>query len=357
MRTKNSPNRPPRRRIGITLLIASLVLALVGTATRGSAQSTPEASSLDAGAIGGLAPIERVVAHFETRVDASPSDYLHRTQLGHALLVMAQEQADLVAYERAEATFADALERNPSHAPALLGRGQALAAQHQFTDAVALAEQVLLERPGWLPAELLVADASFELGDTERARTIWSALASGNDSAVLTSRLARLAEADGDVASAITYAAQARDLAAEQILRPNALAFYDFQLAHFHWLDNDAPGALAALDNALALDPDHVGAIELSAEVHRASGDLETAAALYARMLELAPAADLHGLFAEVQLELGNEALAAEHEAIGMALALEHFERFPTERDHILDFLSTRDPQLAAELVAEYADD
>ena len=341
----------------IALLLAGALLAGVGLVTKGSedvaAQEDPRTSTASLNPVTGLAPIERVVAHFEARAEAGPSDYLSRTQLGFAMLTQAQEQADLERYENAQAVFEEALTLNEQHVPAQLGLAQALHAQHEFAAALDLALEVREARPDLLSADLLVADARLELGQVEEAALIYDELALVERSAVTVSRQARLAAAEGRDNEAVDFAMEALELSDEQPLRPNARAFYRFQVAHFSWAIGDAEQALGSLSEARQIDAGHVGSIELEGEIYREQGELVLAAERYEELLASGPAADLHGHYADIQRELGNAELAAEHEELGMALALETIERFPAERSHVIGFLVTRDVELAVELAQQ----
>lgn len=343
-------------RISITLLIAGAIAAIIGFVVNpsiGSSDASAEAErSTSAGIdpVTGLAPIERIVPFWQERVDRSPSDYLSRTQLGFAVLTDAREHADLDRFADAELVFAEALERNEHHDAARLGLAQAVHAQHRFADALVLVESVLEREPDSVPAMLLAADARWELGQHGDAAAVYADILERERTAPVLSRMAKVADLRLDHVAAVNLAAEALEIAQRTPQRSHTAAFHHFQLAHFLERAGDVERALEQLDLALAHDANHVGSVELRAGLELDAGNLTVAAEAYAHLLEIAPAADLHGAFADVQRLLGNEELAAEHEAIAYEMAWETIESQPAERRHVAEFFLTRDPAVAREL-------
>lgn len=342
-----------RNRLPITLMIAGLFLAVFGTVLSPAGETAASRTQSRTGTLEpttGLAPIENIIDLWQTRAEASPSDYLSRTQLGFALLTQARETADLEIYETAEAVFGDALERNPKYPASRLGLAQSLHAQHQFANALVVVSALQADQPGLRAATLLAADANWELGNYDEAETLYEQLLRHERSGPTLSRAMKVALRNGDNALAIALAEEAMQVADASPQRANAVAFYRFQLAHAANEAGDVVGAIALLNEARSIDPGHAGATEMLGAIRYEQGDLAGAAELYETLLSNGPAADLHGTYAELQRALGNEDLADEHERLGLELAEATIDRFPAERRHLAQFFMSRDPHRALEL-------
>ncbi|MEM7092269.1 MAG: tetratricopeptide repeat protein [Actinomycetota bacterium] len=350
-----SANRPPARP-AIALLLAGVIAAIIGLisapGTPGTASANAEPRPLAEGLdpVSGLAPVTRIVDFWALRADASPSDYLSRTQLGFALLTQARETYDLVGFEEAENAFAAALDRNRRHAPAQLGLGQAVHAQHRFAEAAALASSVLAAAPDRSDARLLLADAQWELGERDAAAAVYDELARSQRTAPMLSRLAKVAAAAGDAAGAVELAKEAIVLSDASPLRPSTQAFYRFQVAHFLAEAERPAEAIEFAEAAVAIEPRHLGAVELLGGLHLEAGDLDAAADRYRKALQIGAAADLHGTYAEILALQGDHEGAAEQERIALELAEETIDRFPSERRHLAEFFLSRDPHRALAL-------
>jgi tetratricopeptide (TPR) repeat protein len=297
-----------------------------------------------------MKPIAEVVALWQQRSDDIPLDYLSRTELGRALSRQAREEADLRGYEQAEMVLLEALALNPSYRPARLALASALSSQHRFTEAREIAEAVYAEDRSSLSALVLSGDASFELGDYERAEAVYAEIAALEGSAPIVARLARMAWVRGDLDGAVALSGQALDLSEDYALRPHDAAFYWFQLGHFRFVNGDTAGAVDALDQALLVAPDHPGAAEEMAHVQASLGNTAVAEQLYRDLLAKAPAADLHGLYADLLVARGDEVGAAVQEQLGLDLAVRTIAAFPAERRHLVGFYVRRDSTVALEL-------
>ena len=195
-----------------------------------------------------------------------------------------------------------------------------------------------------------MGDAQLELGDYDAADAAYRRLVAEERSAPTVSRLARLTAIRGEPAQAVALASQAVELSDGLALRPNARAFYRFQLGHHRFGAGDVDGAVAAYEEALAIDPAHPGAAEGLAFALAGAGRLTEAAERYRLLVETGPAADLHGLYADVLRALGDDREASRQEALGLDLAADTIGRNPAERRHLVGFYLDRDPELAVEL-------
>ena len=342
-------------RMGIGCLVAGLVMGLWGVVAHedhGDDRVIAEPASGMAlvPAAPGLEPLDRVVRFWQQRADAGALDYLSRTELGFALLGRARESADPGDHEHAEAAFREALALNSSHVPARLGLARALAGQHRFRSAHGIATTILEEDQGSVAAMALAGDASLELGEYEAAADFYGELVVAERSAPVVSRLARLTWVEGRPTEAVALAAEALDLSESLALRPHEAAHYWFQLGHYRFAAGDSVGAVAALERALTIAPGHLGAAERLAFVYASTGNLVEAERLYLDLIATAPAADLHGAYADVLAARDDIEAAERHERLGLELARSTIDQHPAERRHLARFLTRRDPARAVEL-------
>lgn len=335
--------------IGVLGITAGAVIAVTGSPGADDGGTVVGSGRLlDAST--GIAPIEEVVEYMADRADRRPSDYVARVELARALSTQARQTADLALYERAETAASAALAIAPDHEGAQLELASALHSQHRFSEALAIGERQIAERPGSVGALFVIGDAHFELGDYGQAARVYGRLADLGRNAAMASRLARLAWVEGDSDRAVELAAEAVELSDAESLRPNGKAFYPFQLGHFRFEAGDADGAVDALERALAIDPAHAGATEKLASIEAALGEYESALDRYESLIATGPAPDLHGSAADLLRALGRDAEADEHEALGLELARETMDEFPAERRHLAGFFFDRDPEVALDL-------
>ncbi|MGH1492605.1 MAG: tetratricopeptide repeat protein [Acidimicrobiales bacterium] len=360
------------RRFAIATVVIAAIFGLVGriTSPKSPIEAPVAAVAADQGSIGtaadlspvhGLKPWPEIIDFWQSRVDANPVDYPSRTELGLALNVGGSEQGDLDLYRQAETVFAEAIDLNPNYAKAHLGLASSLIAQHRFQEAIDQIELVVTDRAESPPTLALLGDANLGYGNYDQAAAAYERLVRLERSAPTVSRLARLRSEQGRSREAVELATEALALSEELSLRPNSQAFYHFQLGHFLFLDGNASASTSAPDTAsdtasndayrraLEIDPDHGGAAEGLAFSLAASGDLAAAADVYHSLIEQSPAADLHGLYADVLRQLGQPEQAAAQEKLGRAAAIDSFDD-PAERRHLVGYHLTRNPEIAVAL-------
>jgi len=334
-------------------LIAGSTLLRDDPSTAGAVEPLPDPEAMLASGYG-YDPLDEVAATWRVRVQENPGDYLSRTQLGRSLLGLAKETGDLTLYERAEAQLQVAAEAAPNDAPAQMGLAASLSAQHEFADALDILEAVHDARPDDLGVQAAIADAHIDLGDYDAAFALLDDVVEQHpDTVAVLSRQARVAALTGDNEGAVDYARRTLIRAADFGLRPSEAAGMWFQLAFFEYQAGMVDDAATTLRSGLSIDPGHLGSREMLGKVLVALGRLEEAAALYEDILDATPAADLHGLLAEVYDALGRPDDAREQVQLGAAVAEEQIGRFPAERRHLAGFFADHDPATFLELMEE----
>ncbi len=229
-----------------------------------------------------------------------------------------------------------------------------MSAQHEFAAALDVLEAIARERPDDLSVQAAIADAHIDLGEYDQAFAELDEVVEAYPGNVATlSRQARVAALTGHNERAVDLAQEMLVRGADIGMRPSEAAGLWFQLAFFHYQAGEVDAAEDAVRSALVVDEAHLGATELLGKILVAQGRLEDAAALYEDILERTPAADLHGLLAEVYEAQGRAADAQAQVELGMALADDQVGRFPAERRHLAGFLADHDPARFLELMEE----
>ena len=334
-------------------LIAGAALLRDDPSTAGQVEALPDPELMLANGYG-YDPLPEVVATWRDRVHENPGDYLSRTQLGRSLVNLAKETGDLVLYERAEAQLRIAATAAPNDVPAQTGLATSLSAQHEFTAALEILEGAQDQRPTDLGIRAAIADAHIDLGEYDAAfAELEDVVEEYPDNVATLSRQARVAALTGHNEDAVDYARRTLIRAADFGIRPSESAGMWFQLAFFQYQAGMLDEAEETLRSGLRIDEDHLGSLELLGKVLVAQGRLDDAAELYEDILARTPAADLHGLLAEVYDALGREADADEQIRLGLAVAEEQVGRYPAERRHLAGFFADHDPETFLELMRE----
>lgn len=337
-----------------TFAVAALIW--LGGLTSGptpSASAQPDENPITNDAVNDLLsipdgkPAEEIIEFWRERSNDHPFDYISRTELGYGLIAHAAGTADLDLYREGETAFLEALELNNQYDSARLGLASTLSSQHRFGEAI---EQIsAADNSDSAPALAILGDALLGFGDYDEAAVVYQQLIEAERSAPTVSRLARLRSFQGQPDVAVEFAREAVTLSDGLSLRRTDRAFYRFQLGHFLFQAGDVERSTALYLEALEFDPIHPGASENLAFNLAASGDLEAAALRYEELIERSPAADLHGLYADVLTLLGRDDEAYAQERLASEAAIEGLDE-PAERRHLVSYFVTRDPEMAVEL-------
>ncbi len=345
-----------RRKLPGALLVAAALIAGTALLRDDPAPATvslPDPRVMAANGYG-FDPLPEVAATWRERVRRDPDDYLSRTQLGRTLISLARETGDLDLYERAERQLRIAAADAPNDPAAQTGYAASLSAQHEFHRALRVLTRLEVERPDDLGVQASIADVHLDLGDYDAAFAAIDDLSDElPDNMATLARQARVAALTGRNEDAVELARRALLQAATIGLRPADAASAWFSLAYFQYQAGQVDEAETSLEGALTIDEGHLPSRELLGKVLVAQGRLEEAAAWYEDLVADTPAADLHGLLAEIYADLGRDDEAEEQVALGLAIAEEQVGRYPAERRHLAGFFADHDPARFLELMEE----
>src|SRR4051794_32986666 len=315
MITTHRPRRIPAIRPGRIqprgILLAAGVIAALTYVTAGSAQRAgrtapvdrdeafvlPASVAEDAGA-SDLAAIDTQIAIWAPKAAADARDDISAGNLAVLYLGRGRFTGDAGDYERALNAANRAVAAYPTSPATRALKATVLQSTHDFTGALALADQVLATEPHNIDALVVRGDAQLELGRLTAAAESYAVVSAVMPGPALDARLARLAWLSGDPVKAIRLATASRDEAAG--IESTDPSFYPAQLGEMARVTGDGATARAAFDAALALRPTNQLALLGRARLEAFDGndaaaiaDLQTAAAIAPRPETLALLGDL----------------------------------------------------------------
>lgn len=302
--------RPVPRLVRLTVSVVALA-ALITASTWSLGERPPARDSPSPGTVG--TPLDddpetgvsttttvRNISFWQQRLRTDPRDYIAETMLGGAWAQRARETGDVGDFQRAEQSLRGALAVNPRYSAARGALAGVLFAEHEFTEALQLADAVAASQPGPTQAYAVAADARLELGQVDQAAAAYQRLAEQAPSSPVYSRLARLAFLRGDTATARSWAREAVTAAADGGAGPETRAWYRVQLGDLDFAVGDLDGAQANYQAALTDFHGYYLATAGLAKVSAAQGDLTAAAQRYRRAVAVVPRPDLLAALGDV---------------------------------------------------------
>jgi tetratricopeptide (TPR) repeat protein len=294
-----TPGIRPLLIVGVAALVAAGSY-LAGGMTGGSSASPgrPAASvglPADAPGIadGPLEEIDEAIGVWTGNLGRDRADFIAATNLAELYLARVRITADSADIARARDAASAALEANPNLLAAVLLRGQAHFANHEFRAAAADAESVLDARPGAPEALAALGDAQLELGDYDAARATYATLADAATGPAVDARRARLASLSGDLDGGRSLASAAASAArSDPDMRPETVAWYETLVGSLAFQDGDLDASKDAYRAALDAWDGSAAAMAGLARATAASGDLAEAIPLYEDAVAILPRPD-----------------------------------------------------------------
>jgi tetratricopeptide (TPR) repeat protein len=235
-------------------------------------------------------PVDHPVIRFlEERVAADTLDPAIAVRLGATCLQRARETGDVTLYTKAEAAFQTAMKRKAEYFPALIGLGTTYLGQHQFRDALTVADRAIAQRPEAPDGHALRGDACLELGELADAEAAFQRMHALRPGLLSHARLANLRFVRGDVPSAIEQYEAALRAGQKSGAAPALVAWCLVKLGEVRFRTGDWEAAERAYAQAAQLEPDDVAVLDHVAELHAARGDYEKAIAAYEQVVARSP--------------------------------------------------------------------
>lgn len=257
------------------------------------------------------APIElsapAAIARLEARLQQNPDDVYAYAQLGLGLLQQVRETGDTTLYVRAGQAFDEALQRDPAHLDALMGRGILATALHDFRDAFTWAEQAQAINPWRAETVGILVDANVELGRYEEAVAMAQKMVDLRPGLESYSRVSYLRELYGDVDGAIEAMRAAVDAG---VPGTEAVLWSQVQLGHLYFNRGDLQQAEQLYLAAVHMQPDYAYGQAGLARVAAAHKEYAAAATILEAVIARLPLPEFVIMLGDVYEVMGQADLA-----------------------------------------------
>jgi Flp pilus assembly protein TadD len=247
------------------------------------------------------------VAFLETRYRKNAQDMLVPRMLSSEYLQRYRERGDIGDVLRAQAAAQQSLAAMPRNNMAGdMALASADLALHRFREARSLIRAARRIQPDNKDFGLGEASVDLELGEYDAARKLIAAYSSKGAGAedVVVSRwdevTGHVADAQARLDHALHFSDSLYDMPAER------RAWYHFRMGELKYLTGDNAGAIAAEQDALAIFPNDVFALNALARVELAEGRYAAAAETAQRGSALVPSPETLGILADAQAAQGD---------------------------------------------------
>ncbi len=304
-----------------TALALAVGLTLVAAVALGGRPGPVDASGASAAPAVGVAGRPAVagdVASLQARLRAVPGDHRAWSSLALAYVEQARVTADPSYYSRADRAIAEAVRRAPGDAALLTATASLAAARHDFSAALAAADEAVAARPFGAQAHEIRSDALTELGRYDEARRAATRADDLDPGPSTFARLSYAAELRGDLGEATRLMRLSRDTATGSV---PAYAFASFHLGEIARTTGHLATAARHYDRALSADPTYSPALAGRARLAVADGDVDAALRDYATVVARLPLPEYVVELGELYESLGRDEDARQQYAVADASA------------------------------------
>ena len=279
--------RFPGKTLALVAIVAVLVLGagvvrLARAAAERNARLHPTVTAVAVpgavwpnGADSGVSPREREIALYADAVRSDPYSANFHVRLAALYLQRGRETGDYGDFQRAERNARASLKLRTQHnGPAFVTLASSLMAQHRFTDAFAIARQLVAGDPEVPQYRSLLAETQLELGDYQGAAASFDSVITDRGSLSVAPRLARWAELRGDTALARGMLVRVRrEAAARSDLPPEQIAWFDLRVGDLDLRNGHLGAADSALREGLRVAPDDYRLLDAMARLSAVKHD------------------------------------------------------------------------------------
>jgi tetratricopeptide (TPR) repeat protein len=246
------------RRKAILFLFSVLLLVIYSRFDQSTVNATslPDAEDIDGSMQAHVPPVDEAIKTFHVRIKQNPQDAVSYTLLGELYIRQARETGDVGGYQRAETALSEALNLLPGYSPASASLASVYYAQHDFTQALKLAQEVYSGNPKNVQALAVIGDAQLALGNYREAEAIYQELSNRGATPPVLARLAALAELQGKPEEALQLMRRAAGDALHAGGTRESVAWYLLRVAEMYFNNGEIKEAgnfyeasLRVLDN------------------------------------------------------------------------------------------------------------
>jgi tetratricopeptide (TPR) repeat protein len=257
-----------------------------------NATSLPDAEDIDGSMQAHVPPVDEAIKTFHLRIKQNPQDAVSYTLLGELYIRQARETGDVGGYQRAETALSEALNLLPGYSPASASLASVYYAQHDFTQALKLAQEVYSGNPKNVQALAVIGDAQLALGNYREAEAIYQELSNRGATPPVLARLAALAELQGKPEEALQLMRRAAGDALHAGGTRESVAWYLLRVAEMYFNNGEIKEAGNFYEASLrVLDNYHLALAGLG-KVRFGQGKYDHAIAYFQQASDIIPQPD-----------------------------------------------------------------
>jgi len=265
----------------------------------------PAARAIDGKNLAVIPPVEHAITVFQDKLKKNPSDAVSYTMLGELYMRQARETGDATGYQRAQASLNEALNLLPGYSPAESSLASAYYAQHNFEQALELAQAVYDGNPKNTSALVLVADAQLALGNYSQAETLYTELIDKNATPPVLARVAALEETKGKPDEALDLISRAAAQALHSGGTRESVAWYVLRVGDVYFNRGDIKQAGNYYEAALRVFDNYHLALAGLGKVSAAEGKYDAAITYYQRAIDIIPQPDFLAALGDIYTVTG----------------------------------------------------
>jgi tetratricopeptide (TPR) repeat protein len=255
--------------------------------------------------LGDFPPVADGIQVFQDRVRRNPRDAISLTILGQLYLQQARETGDVAGYTRAEAALRKALELLPDYPSATTTLASVLYAQHNFVEALDLAQQIYQGDSRRTEALATMGDAYLALGRYQEAEEAYQELVRRGATPPVLARIAHQAELKGAPEEALQLMQRAaRDALAASQSRED-VAWYLIRLGDLYFNVGQVEEAGKHYEAALRIFENYTIALAGVGKVRAAQGRYDEAIEFYEQAVAIIPQPDILAALGDVYAVAG----------------------------------------------------
>jgi len=266
------------------------------------AAGLPDAEDINGDALVNIPPVNDAIKSFQNRIRQNPQDAISYTLLGDLYIRQARETGDVSGYQRAEAALLQALDLLPGYAPAGALLASVHYAQHNFEQALDLAEQVYESNPKNTSALVIMGDAHLSLGNYQEAEAIYQELGEMNATPPVLARLAHLAELKGNPDKALDLIRRGAGSALRSGGTKENAAWYLLRVGDIYFSTGQIGEAGSYYEASLRVFDHYHLALAGLGKVRAAEGKYDEAIAYYQQAVNILPQPDFLAALGDIYM-------------------------------------------------------
>jgi tetratricopeptide (TPR) repeat protein len=297
----------------------------------------------------------RAIAFYETRIEGNPRAAADRANLAGLYLQRSRETGNYEDVLRAEQMARESLSsRVSSNSKAVRMLGASLLAQHRFTEALEVAQELVRIWPEDPAHRALLGELQMEVGDYDAARVTFGSLVGARDNLAVAPRLARWAEISGRPDEARHIFEAARDLAAYRSdLTAEQMAWYHFRLGDLALRHGELERAEEAFEAGLRTNPGDYRIISAMARLEAARGNWEKSIEYAEQAIATVLDPAMLALMSEVYAARGDAEKSAEYAKVMQVSLLSQSGAFHRAESQFLLDRAQRTAEISAQAAEE----